>query len=253
MHSAAAVVCAMGVFLGVMLPATNAFAKPPAGSKWRVTFEDEFERARLDTTKWTVREGPRRDGFWDGRGVRVRGDGSLRLATFVEDGVARSGSIDTRGRFEQTYGYFEARCSMPRAQGHWSAFWLFTREFGKTDSAALSGAEVDIFEYHTLLGREINMAVHWPRYGPDLRTVKRRHPLPEGNGMVTFGLLWEADRYVFFVEDSPVWEVREGVSARPLFLLLSNEVGPWAGPLQASKFPDEMVCDYVRVYERVQD
>lgn len=222
---------------------------PPEGA-WTLTFEDEFESGGLDGSKWNVRSGIRRDAHWGEAGVINRGDGFLEISTRLVDGKLVSGSIDTRGRFEQRFGYFEARCRLPRVGGHWSAFWLLSREFGNTDEARLSGAEIDIFEYHTQLGNSVHHAVHWPRYDTSLKSRKKRTPLAHDNRFHVFGLLWERDRYVFYVDGKAVWETTEGVSGVAHYILLSNEVGPWAGPLNAAELPDEMRCDYVRAYRR---
>lgn len=230
---------------------TIAEASPPREGSWKLTFEDEFTKPTLDRDKWIVREGKRRDGFWANGGVVQSGDGFLRLRTYTEGGEIKSGSIDTRSRFEQRFGYFEARCKLPKVAGHWSAFWLLAREFGKSDSAEISGSEVDIFEYHTLMERKVHHAVHWPRYGPDLKSRKLLAPISDAQEFHVFGLLWEKNRYVFYVDGVPTWEVKDGVSGVAHYVLLSNEVGPWAGPINTLDLPDEMVCDYVRVYSRV--
>jgi len=38
----------------------------------------------------------------------------------------------------------------------------------------------------------------------------------------------------------------------PLYLKLSDEVGPWAGDIRKAQLPDEFLVDYVRVYDLVQ-
>lgn len=237
--------------LTALLLAANSpevWSVPPDGS-WILTFEDEFDANALDTSKWNVRTGKRRDGHWGAAGVITRGDGFLEISTRVDDGKIVSGSIDTKGRFEQRFGYFEARCRLPKVAGHWSAFWLLSREFGRTDDARLSGAEIDIFEYHTLLGDSIHHALHWPKYDSNIRSLKKRTPLIQDGRFHVFGLLWSKEKYVFYLDDKPVWESSSGVSEVAQYILLSNEVGPWAGPLNVDQLPDHMTCDYVRVYK----
>jgi beta-glucanase (GH16 family) len=225
------------------------WSAPPDGS-WTLTFEDEFDVNALDTSKWNVRSGKRRDGYWGSAGVNTRGDGFLEISTKVYDGKIVSGSIDTKGRFEQRFGYFEARCRLPKVAGHWSAFWLLSREFGMTDDARLSGAEIDIFEYHTLLGDSIHHAVHWPKYDSNIRSLKKRTPLIQDDQFHVFGLLWSNEKYVFYVNGKPVWETDRGISEVAHYILLTNEVGAWAGQLNTSELPDKMTCDYVRAYKQ---
>jgi beta-glucanase (GH16 family) len=227
-----------------------ASSAPPSGD-WILAFEDDFDSRVLDSEKWNVRSGPRRDAYWDGAGVIPHSNGLLEISTRVVNGKVVSGSIDTKTRFEQRFGYFEARCRLPKMPGHWSAFWLLSREFGSSDSARRSGAEVDIFEYHALLGNTVHHAVHWPKYGPSLQSRKKRTPLVYDGQFHVFGLLWDKNKYVFFVDGAPVWETAEGVSEAAHYILLTNEVGPWAGKLDVTALPDGMTCDYVRVYKHV--
>lgn len=227
-----------------------ALAGPPGG-EWSLTFEDEFNSKVLDSSKWNIRTGVRRDAYWDKAGVITKGDGTLEISTLAVENKVVSGSIDTKAKFEQRFGYFETRCRLPRVPGHWSAFWILSREFGTTDNAKLSGAEVDIFEYHTVLGANVHHAVHWPRYGPTLQSSKMKSPLASDGKFHTFGLLWEKTRYVFFVDGAVVWETTDGVSEVAQYLLLTNEVGAWAGALNLRDLPDGMSCDYVRAYKRI--
>ena len=50
-------------------------------------------------------------------------------------GVCRytSARLKTKGRFETTYGRFEARMRIPRGQGLWPAFWMLG---ANTDASA---------------------------------------------------------------------------------------------------------------------
>jgi hypothetical protein len=37
----------------------------------------------------------------------------------------------------------------------------------------------------------------------------------------------------------------------PQYMILSDEVGPWAGDIGKAKLPDRVLVDYVRVYDLV--
>ena len=57
-----------------------------------------------------------------------------------------SGWIDTKNKFSQRFGKFEANCSLPSrlARGVWPAFWLLP----ESDLCWPTGGEVDIFEFN---------------------------------------------------------------------------------------------------------
>ena len=79
-------------------------------------------------------------------------DGHLRIATrYYENGYKGGNAgwyscgLCTTGLFEQTYGYFEVRCILPKGVGMWSAFGgtsqvpeylLLTAEVGGSNGVA---------------------------------------------------------------------------------------------------------------------
>lgn len=98
--------------------------KTPFGQKaddYVLTFADEFDR--FDGGKWN-------DHIWYETPNPTRNFG-------VENGMLKiwpqrdaSGkffnrTLDTDGKFEQRYGYFEMEAKLLRGKGTWPAFWLF--------------------------------------------------------------------------------------------------------------------------------
>ena len=98
-------------------------------SKFTQVFKEDFDGDSLNTDVWThYRQGVRKGGYWDKDQASLR-DGCLVIRSeYKEDGRFGAGfytdRIDTRRKYEQTYGYFECRCILPAAEGLWSAFWL---------------------------------------------------------------------------------------------------------------------------------
>jgi hypothetical protein len=43
-----------------------------------------------------------------------------------------------------------------------------------------------------------------------------------------------------------------GICQAPQYMLLSDEVGTWAGNIKKAKLPDKFLVDYVRVYDLVE-
>jgi beta-glucanase (GH16 family) len=72
------------------------------------------------------------------------------------------------------------------------------------------------------------------------------------HGWHTFGLLWLPDEYVFYVDGKETWCSKAGgVCQVPQYMLLSDEIGSWAGDITKAKLPDRFLVDYVRVYDLV--
>ena len=248
----------------------------PAGqtldlSRFTLTWQDEFDGDALDSEKWGghgFREGAhkRRDGWWALETLEVR-DGMLHIPSFYsEEGVAGgpagyySCGIDTRGRFEQQFGYFEVRCMLPKGQGLWSAFWLMPQAFGTTPEDGRTGAEIDVYEsaYHKdswPKKNSVSSAVHYGGYGDNLHSqgVGRWLVLPKPyDTFHTYGLEWNQDEYIFYIDGRETGRSAfGGVSQNPEYLLLSveHQLDGWAGDIRENSVMTDFVVDYVRVYQ----
>ena len=248
-------------------------AAGPDLSKFTLTFEDRFEGASLDPVWDHTRQGARKGGYWDAGQTLVR-DGRLVIrAEYKEDGRFGPGwycgRIDTRRRFEQTYGYFECRCILPAAQGLWAAFWLSSEALGAFVPGT-KGTEIDVFEsplwYRGLKGKDnalVTSNLHYGGYGAGHRyrnvsVAKANDPYRQFN---TYGVEWNETGYIFYVNGRETGRSRfGGVSAAPEYMQLSVEIDGvagrpfrgWSGLVTRNApgtFPADFVVDYVRVYQ----
>ena len=267
------VFAAQGVLLWMGVPVT------PRGQRldmdqFTLTWREEFDGDSLDRAKWgghCFGTGPwkRRDGWWYIEMPEVY-DGMLRIPTvYSGEGIAGgppdsyySCGIDTRGRFEQKFGYFEARCMFPKGEGLWSAFWLFNDLVGRVDGTGRDGTEVDIYEspYYIrkcrLMRDMVGTNLHFDGYGEHQQSQRlgRFRVKAPYDTFHTYGVEWNETEYIFYIDGR---ETRRtsfgGVCQEPLWLILSveQEYGGWAGDIRNNR-PDEMtdfVVDYVRVYQ----
>lgn len=228
---------------------------PPDGYRWELVWHDEFDAAGIDWTKWEAPENPRRDGFWSAKAFALDGEGNLKMGVFQDDqGRFIDGCLRTRGKFEKAKGFFVARMKMHSQPGHWSAFWLMNSCMTRIGNGSVDGAEIDIMEKPWLDNR-VNFAIHWDGYGEEHRSAVQEVEV-DGvmDGFHTFALWWADDAYRFYIDSELLWETTAtGICTEPLFIKLSDEIGPWAGNIQEAKLPDETLIDYVRVYDLVND
>jgi len=240
--------------------------------KFELTWQDEFDGDALDTAKWgphgfTSGAHKRRDGYWAMEMAQVSG-GKLHIpSVYSEEGYAGgpagyySLGIDTRGKFAQKYGYFEARCRLPKGQGLWSAFWMMPEAFGTQPDDGRTGAEVDIYEsaYHRdwwPKRNSVSSAIHYGGYGDNLHStgVGRWFVRRPYDSFHTYGIEWNEDEYIFYIDGRETGRSDfGGVCQNELYLLLSveHQAGGWAGDIRENR-PCEMtdfVIDYVRVYQ----
>jgi beta-glucanase (GH16 family) len=223
----------------------------PAGKHWKLAWRDEFDGAKLDESKWN-RDGDskRRDGFWIKDDAYLDGQGHLLLRTRKDGDRFTCGAINTQHKFEHAFGYYVARCKLPKQPGHWPAFWMMCPGVSKVGDAGRDGTEIDIIEIPWRDGR-LTSNLHWDGYGKDHQTAGTKFTVSEvTEGFHTFGLWWSPTEYVFYVDGKEMWRTAAGgVSQVPEYILLTEEIGKWGGAIAEAQLPDYFTVDYVRVYD----
>lgn len=244
----------------------------PDRAGWRLIWQDEFDGPAgqsPDPTKWAPEIGGHGWGNQQlehntGRPENASLDGAGNLAivarreTYEGNGYT-SARLATKGLFSQTYGRFEARVQLPIGQGIWPAFWMLGDDIDTVGWPACG--EIDILEFKGQDPAIIYGTVHGPGYSAG-QSVGQRQAVAGGNlhqDFHVYAVEWDADRIRWFVDDFQFFEVEPAdlepnrwVFDHPHFLILNVAVGgTFVGPLNAeTRFPQTMLVDYVRVYER---
>lgn len=262
--------------IAVALLAAIAWAAPahavPAG--YSLVWADEFDGDVLDASKWGPHQpGPRRSAINVDEAVYVDGQGHLAIDTWTEDGVHYTGMVNTRDRFEPTYGWIEARISFQdMAPGMWSAFWMQSRDMGSLlGDPGASGVEIDIQEARAECAPGCDISnlwqgsIYWDGYGADMQRLSTGRLVPGlgDGGFHVFALEWTPDAYRFYVDGRLLWTPDDPpISHRGEFIVLSSEIE--SVPSFSGFIPEEgygtreesttrMVVDYVRVYQVVPE
>lgn len=222
---------------------------------YELVWSDEFNGTALDFGKWEYRGlGPRRDAINVKEAVSLDGKGHLVLTTKRSDDRYHTAMIGTQDKYERTFGYFECRAKFQRQIGHWSAFWLQSPTLGEpVGEPAKAGTEIDVFEYLRSRGDKIQHTLHWDGYGQHHKSATQIAEIP---GLTrdwhTIGFLWTPTHYAFYVDGKETWRTDKGVSQRAQYMILSLEVGKWAGDIAEAELPDSLYVDYVRVYTKTR-
>ena len=225
---------------------------------WKLTFDDEFNGTSLDTAKWST--------GWYGSGITPpidsaekdcydpaqvsQGGGTLGLTLIqksedcgVSDQVYTTGVVTTRGKFNFTYGFIEARVWLPAVPGNpsetanWPDVWADGQSWPED-------GEIDIAE-----GLTGAVCAHF--HGPDNPVgVGAGGPsqtgCPDGTyagGWHVFGADWEPGIVTYYYDGADIGSVTSGITSAPMFLILSYASGD---PYQA---PATMTVDYMRVWQ----
>lgn len=249
--------------------ATQASAVSDNPAAWTLTFSDEFSGTALDASKWSHRGlGPRRDAINTADAVSV-GDGLLTITTYTSGGVHNTGMIATQGKFEQTFGYYEARMKFHSTPGQWSAFWLQSPTYGAIGDPAAIGMEIDVVEHRAANRNDLDIrnryssATHWDGYDAAHQQLSKVHQGLPGMGndsWHTYGVRWSESGYEYYFDEMLVWAVATPISKRSEYLIISSEVetGAWAGTIPAGGYGPlassitNVQVDYVRVYAAVE-
>lgn len=265
----AACACLLAACHGAyQVPAASPARPRPPVPGYRLVWHDEFEGTALDTTKWTVYEGPRRHARNSAAAVRVA-DGILTITTFTEDGVHHTGFVDTDRRFLGTFGWWEARIRFESAPGEWGAFWLQSPALGTAiGDPGTAGAEIDVVEHRATddhgadIANTYSINVHWDGYGADHKHAGGDGaPAPGAEplqgGWHVYAIHWTPEGYHFYLDGALQWATTSGVSRRPQFIKVTCEVqdSSWAGHVPRGGYGSRetsatvMEVDWVRVWQ----
>jgi beta-glucanase (GH16 family) len=257
-------------FLALLICAANGLAQAP---DWKLVWHDEFDGDKLDPAKWVYVVGG--NGFGNSeleyytkrpQNLYVE-NGMLAIQAVKEDYSGADGRqrgftsarIHTKGKFAQTYGRFEARIKVPFGQGIWPAFWMM----GDVARRWPANGEIDIMEN---IGREpstVHGTVHGPGYSGG-HGIGAPYSLRDGQrfreDFHVYAVEWEPNAIRWYVDGEQYFSVTPAslpagakwVYDHPFYLLLNLAVGgTWPGnPDDTSTFPQTMLVDYVRVYQR---
>ena len=220
---------------------------PGWGNAERQTYTDDPANLALDG-----------DGHLVIRALETHGDAPL--CYYGEPCEYTSARIITAGNVEVTYGRIEARIKIPYGQGLWPAFWTLGNDIFEVGWPECG--EIDIMES---IGREpdrVHGTIHGPGYSAGSAIGgSTRHPTGGrfADDFHVYAIDWYPDRIVWSLDGVPYSTVTPDrlprgarwVFDHPHFLILNVAVGGhWPGyPDETTTFPQEMVIDYVRVYQ----
>lgn len=210
----------------------GASADGPAGqdaAAYRMTFNESFD-GDLDTGTWNT---SRTGGGNATTNFRTSG-GALQIwPERGGDGNFFDRTLDTEGRFSQTYGYFEIEAKLPKGQGVWPAFWLFN-QIGERRP------EIDIMEAYASgeapwSARAADGMSSATMYAPvvwhdrDNRAGYGKIATPDlADGFHKYGVKWEPNRITFYFDGVEGYSLDASVSD-PMYIILDLWFGSASG------------------------
>ena len=249
-------------------------------STWNLIWNEEFSGQELDNNKWNVLKW--RPGWvnnelqaYTNRDTNLYfKDGCLVIRALVEPGYFdedylgnsynsdyTSGRINTAGKFNKTYGRYDIRAKLPKGRGSWPAIWMLGENIS-TDGWPYCG-EIDIMEHVGYEDDIIHGSIHTETFNHNLNTQKSGSTIVNTatDSFHVYSLEWTPNYLRFLVDNDPyffVYNDSEGNTSKwpfdnPHYIILNLAVGgDWGGVqgVDATRFPMEMLIDYVKVYEK---
>ena len=241
---------------------------------WKLVWSDDFDGNDVNPNNWNfvLWDAGRVNNEWqkyvkDTSNYKVK-DGKLYI-TVTKTGENQKGGytstrLNSKGKKEFKYGRIEFRAKMPSSQGKgtWPALWMLGSNHDKVGWAKCG--EIDVLEYVGYMPDTIHNNVH----------TQFQHGVTDYHGTIplataeeefhNYGIIWTKDSIQFYL-DTPdnvtnvyapkVKNEDNWPFDQPFYLIMNFAVGgAWGGKkgVDGSIFPQSMVVDYVKVYQKTQ-
>ena len=255
-------------------------SEPKAWEKdgWNLVWHDEFDDDELDLAKWSHEIGGHGFGnnelqyYTDSDTNSFLRDGNLVIkANVVPQGVNSSkglryytsARLRTKEKGDWLYGRIDVKAKIALGQGIWPAIWMLPTDW-RYGGWPASG-EIDIMEHVGYDPGGIHLSVHTEAYNHMLNNQRTAYKSLDGisDNYHLYSIEWYADRIDFFIDDVKYFtftndgagNFRTWPFDQRFHLLINIAVGgQWPGsPDNSTKFPSEMLIDFVRVYEAFEN
>lgn len=240
-------------------------------STWKLVFEDNFEGTDSipNTEYWTL--APKGTDTWnrhmsESYGQAYQKDGYLYLFGMESDSEYLTGGIESRGKFDFTYGQVKVRARFLRQpQGNHTGIWMMPEP--PADKWPMSG-EIDIMEHLNDESIVYETVHNW--WADELG--HKDDPIPQSTARIdndefnTYGIIWDESSISFTVngEVNFTYNKKElqGDDAfyqwpysKPFYLILSQSLGgkdTWEGVIDNSELPAVFQIDWVKVWQKTE-
>ncbi len=241
---------------------------PPAAYT-KLVWSDEFDGKTVDLAKWEFEVNDKGGGnnelqYYTARPENAFNEnGNLVIKANKENYLTRnytSARMRTRNKGDWKFGKIEVRAKLPKGQGIWPAIWMLPTD--EVYGGWPKSGEIDIMEVIGNKPNELHGTIHYGSDWPNNKHMGTSITLPAGDfsdDFHVFSIVWEKDLIRWFLDGNQYFSVKPADLAPEKYpfnerfhLILNLAVGGnWPGnPDAATVFPQQMLVDYVRVYQK---
>ena len=249
-------------------PPAGGYETPLTYPGYTLVWSDEFDGTSL-SDDWTYEIGTGSNGwgnqelqYYREENASVSGGNLIIEAREESFGGSNytSARIISMDKQEFKYGRIDIRAAMPYGQGLWPALWMLGTNFNSVGWPECG--EIDIMEMvgGVVTGGGDNVVhgtVHWDNDGTKADFGgKRVMTEPLANNYHVYTLQWDSTQIEWYIDDTRYHTIDITSAAlsefqEEFFFIFNVAVGGfWPGsPNAATKFPQRMWVDYVRVFQ----
>jgi len=247
----------------------DGFYTPAEYNSMRKVWSDEFDGQTLDAKYWTndVGNGCPNLCQWGNQELQLYGvqsdvmevnNGKLTIRAINDNGTYRSARIKTKDKVELTYGRIDIRAKLPRGKGIWPALWALGSNI---DTNPWPGCgEIDLMELIGSQPSTVHGTVHYQDFASKAYRTSGGSTQLNGEEFSqkfhVFTTIWDRNRIEWYLDNKLYntfsYPNETGNTFRlPYYFLMNVAVGGrWPGsPDNTTVFPQEMIVDYIRVFQ----
>ena len=262
----------MGGDDGWEIPNFSGYQSATSYDGYSQVWSDEFDGSEVDENNWGYDIGGSGWGnneleFYTNRNAYLT-EGNLVIRANKENYGGReytSSRLKTQSKQTVNYGRIDIRAVMPQGQGIWPALWMLGSNF-PTVGWPHSG-EIDIMEMIGGNGREntVHGTAHWYNQSSNQNaSYGGNYGLPSGETLSTnfhvFSIDWDSTSITWYLDNVQYHSMAINDSSslaafrKDFFFIFNIAVGGnWPQyPDASTVFPQRMVVDYVRVFQKDQ-
>lgn len=235
-------------------PAQSRRHTSPDGTKYKLVFNDNFNKKKLNKHKWVYRTDSKLSSTQLPENITF-GNGNLYLNVKKEkaNGKDYTGAgLISRKAFGQ--GYYEARFKIPQGSGWHTSFWLMYHDGTGGTGPSKTALEYDICENDSHNKNGYNMTLH--KWKGQHKTYGSKHlTTPDlSAGFHVWGCEILPDKVHYYFDGTLVQTINtSNLPFGDVNIWLTSIAAAWGNPkaIDDTKLPSYAVFDYVRYYKRM--